>query len=162
MGVLLPEPARDSPVAGLCRPAGRNAALYAAMGFFPAQQPPIVFKIAQDMLQSGCRNVCPLYAHTVQRQRHVKVCLCMLKHTILLSIQRSDHTCTKLASANDDTPDSKERSNDMQGRLDSLDLGWQAAHDVQRCSVQGALTSLVAGGEQRLCIRVRLEDVLPP
>ena len=26
-GVLAPEPARESPVAGLCRPAGRNAAL---------------------------------------------------------------------------------------------------------------------------------------
>ena len=51
--MLLPDPARDSPVAGLCRPAGRNAALYAAMGFFPVQQPPDVFMSAQKRAQSA-------------------------------------------------------------------------------------------------------------
>ena len=98
--MLLPEPARDSPVAGLCRPAGRNAALYAAMGFFPAQQPPSVFKIAQDVLQNGSRSICPF-------------------------LKSSDHTRTKFASAKDDVSDPKAGSSDLHGRLDSLVLGEQ-------------------------------------
>ena len=138
MGVLLPEPARDSPVAGLCRPAGRNAALYAAMGFFPAQQPPGAFVSAQNLLQSVCTNRCTF-----------PPC--------------SDGAHSKLASPMIGSQEHRgQKAGDLRGCLDSQEFSEQAAYNGLRCSSGCYLTSFVAGREQRLCIRVWLEDMLPP